>query len=98
MPTPGGAGKSNCGSGEDTMCKALRVGLGWLGIGLLAVVTGCQTWHPEAGLTLPSGHYLEHPPQWIPPSPEFPLPRETETLNKAISAQAAGPFLGPLPK
>lgn len=29
-----------------------------------------------AGLTLPSGHYLQHPPQYMPPAPAFPLVRE----------------------
>jgi hypothetical protein len=45
------------------------------GIGLaLAALSGCQTW--TSGMTLPSGRYLQHPPQYIPPSPPFPLPRE----------------------
>jgi hypothetical protein len=30
----------------------------------------------EAGMTLPSPRYLEHPPQYFAPSPPFPLPRE----------------------
>ena len=29
---------------------------------LLAGLTGCQTWVPTAGMTLPSGHYLQHGP------------------------------------
>jgi hypothetical protein len=73
------------------MCKSLPRWLGLLGIGVLAAVAGCQTWHTEAGLTLPSGHYLEHPPQFIPPSPEFPLPKEMMTLKKATDAAAGGP-------
>jgi hypothetical protein len=59
-----------------------------LGLGLLS---GCQTWVPEAGLTLPSGHYLEHFPQYIPPSPPFPLPRETASLEEAAAAQNVNP-------
>ena len=50
-----------------------------LGIGLglvLASLGGCQTYMPETSLTLPSPFYLQHPPQSIPPSPPFPLPRE----------------------
>ncbi len=70
------------------MYRSLCAGLGCLVVSLLAMTTGCQTWVPEAGLTLPSPRYLEHPPQFIPPSPEFPLNKETESLNKAISAQA----------
>ena len=52
-----------------------RMRWGLLGAaGLLAATAGCQTW--VAGMTLPSGHYLEHPPQYIPPSPPYPLQRE----------------------
>ncbi len=47
------------------------VGLAWV----LAAATGCQTW--VAGMTLPTGFYLQHPPQYIPPSPPFPLPRKS---------------------
>jgi hypothetical protein len=75
------------------MRKPLRMCVGWLGLGLLAAIAGCQTWHPEAGLTLPSPEYLQHPPQFIPQSPEFPLPRETESLSKAIDAYGMGPGL-----
>ncbi len=58
------------------------------GIGL-SLVAGCQTWVPVAGLTLPSGHYLAHPPQYIPPSPDFPLNRELATLEDAAARQNA---------
>jgi len=67
---------------------------------LLAVGGGCQTWVPEAGLTLPSPHYLEHPPQYIPPSPPYPLPRELAGIEAATAAQAPGrpaPAVAPLP-
>ncbi|MEZ6139333.1 MAG: hypothetical protein R3B84_02070 [Zavarzinella sp.] len=37
-------------------------------------LTGCQTW--EGGMTLPSPHYLKHPPQYFPKEPAFPLQRE----------------------
>jgi hypothetical protein len=45
-------------------------------VGLMAsLLTGCQTW--IGGMTLPSGHYLEHhPPQYFPEEPAFPLPKE----------------------
>ena len=66
-----------------TMPRRLTVGLGFL----LAAVGGCQTYIPETGQTLPSGWYLQHPPQYIPPSPLFPLPRELQHLEDA----AAGP-------
>jgi hypothetical protein len=62
---------------------------------LLAMVSGCQTWFPEAGLTLPTGHYLRHQPQYIPPSPAFPLSRELAHLEEAYARPGlAGP--GPL--
>ena len=47
----------------------------WLGAVLaLAGLSGCQTWF--GGMTLPSGRYLEHYPQYFSPDPTFPLPRE----------------------
>jgi len=44
------------------------------GLAALLANSGCQT--HVAGMTLPSAHYLEHPPQYVPPSPVFPLSRE----------------------
>ena len=45
------------------------------GLGLsVSMLTGCQTW--MGGMTLPSPHYLEHPPQYFPEEPNFPLERE----------------------
>ena len=79
-----------------------RNGSGWTGASarllLLAgavCLTGCETW--TEGMTLPSGHYLEHPPQNIPPSPSFPLTRElasqeaTAVASGAPEAAAAAP-------
>ena len=57
----------------------------------LTLLAGCQTWVPVAGLTLPSGHYLNHPPQYIPPSPDFPLNRELATLEDAAARQGPPP-------
>lgn len=54
---------------------------------ILGALSGCQTWVPEAGLTLPTGHYLRHPPQYIPPSPPFPLPNELSNLEEASAQQ-----------
>ncbi|VTR97096.1 hypothetical protein [Tuwongella immobilis] len=58
------------------MHRARRWGyLCMTGLGLAIVsLSGCQTW--EGGQTLPSGRYLEHPPQYILPDPPFPLTRE----------------------
>ncbi|MCE9530894.1 MAG: hypothetical protein K8T89_07190 [Planctomycetes bacterium] len=45
------------------------------GLGMvLTFLTGCQTW--MGGMTLPSGHYLEHLPQYFPAEPDFPLQKE----------------------
>ena len=66
----------------------------WIAAGLLGLTmgmaTGCQTWVPEAAMTLPSPNYLAHPPQYIPPSPSYPLPRELKSLTEAAAAQQAG--------
>ena len=63
----------------------------WLLVGgfvlSLTTLTGCQTYFPEAGLTLPSGHYLRHPPQYIPPSPDYPVTNELRHLEEASRAQ-----------
>jgi hypothetical protein len=52
----------------------------------LAMLTGCQTWVPQTGQTLPSPNYLDHPPQYIPPTPPYPLPNE---MNGILAAQQA---------
>src|SRR5262245_57260914 len=70
------------------------------GLGLaLAGLAGCQTWVPEAGLTLPSPRYLQHPPQYIPKSPDFPLSRELASMEAiaALRAPGAAPVGGPAP-
>jgi hypothetical protein len=72
------------------------------GLGLaLSVLTGCQTW--IAGMTLPSGRYLEHMPQYFPQEPDFPLPRElagqeeTNALAAPGSRPPAGNGVNPVP-
>jgi hypothetical protein len=71
----------------------------WLGCAglLLALASGCQTWVPDIGMTLPSPNYLKHQPQYIPPSPPYPLARELASLEEAAAAQQNGPpvFGGP---
>jgi hypothetical protein len=68
-----------------------------LGLGLTTSI-GCQTHIISAGQTLPSAHYLEHPPQYFPPDPDYPLQREVNSqLNQAAAAQAANPAVaGPV--
>jgi len=67
--------------------------LAGLGLALVAL-SGCQTW--KDGMTLPSPHYLQHPPQYFPPSPAFPLSRELAAQERAAAA-AAGDVGGPAP-
>jgi hypothetical protein len=62
----------------------------------LAALSGCQTW--TSGETLPSGRYLQHPPQYFPPSPAFPLTRELasqETINAAPAPDGGAPGMLP---
>ena len=68
-----------------------------LGMTSLTLASGCQTWVPEIGMTLPSPNYLKHPPQYFPPSPPFPLPRELAALEEAQAARqnAQAGFGGP---
>lgn len=70
--------------------------LGLAGLSLaLVTTTGCQT--NVAGMTLPSGHYLQHPPQYFAPSPAFPLQRELAAMEKAEAPAAAPGGVAPLP-
>jgi hypothetical protein len=78
------------------LLSTLSVGLCLAGLGLaVASLSGCQTW--TRGMTLPSGRYLQHPPQYIPPSPPFPLSRELAAQEAAtakpapVTARAASP-------
>ena len=65
-----------------------KLACGMMGL-FLGLSAGCQTWVPETGQTLPSPNYLDHPPQYIPPSPSYPLPRELKSLEDAAAAQQA---------
>lgn len=67
----------------------------------LTLPTGCQTW--MAGMTLPSGHYLEHLPQYFPEEPDFPLQRElayqeeTAGLLVPVERVRGGVVVNPVP-
>ena len=68
--------------------------------GMMAIVgasTGCQT--QIAGMTLPSPYYLEHPPQYFPQEPDFPLIKELatqEAQSGMLSPNSSAPA-GPVP-
>jgi hypothetical protein len=67
------------------------------GVGLsLALLSGCQTY--VAGMTLPSPWYLKNPPQYIAPSPLFPLSRELARQEDINAAPAPGGPIQPLPQ
>jgi hypothetical protein len=71
-------------------CLGLAAGL------MLSAASGCQTYWWETGQTLPSGYYLKHPPQYFPPTPDFPLPREEAGLEQAYTRmQQNGTVLPP---
>ena len=56
------------------------------GFGLsVSGLVGCQTYVPTTGQTLPSPRYLDHPPQFFPQSPPFPLPRELANQERAAA-------------
>jgi hypothetical protein len=68
------------------------------GVGLmLAALSGCQTYVPSAGLTLPSPRYMDHPPQYTPESPPFPLSRELARMEEQAAIPPAGVLPPPRP-
>lgn len=79
------------------MRRLIRSTLGVAGCGMIIVtgLTGCQT--NIAGLTLPSGYYLQHRPQYFPPDPDFPLQRELSTQQAQYSAAAEAANAARLP-
>ena len=59
------------------------------GVGLaLSLLVGCQA--QMAGMTLPTGRYLEHMPQYFPPDPDFPLQRELQYQEETAGMNAPG--------
>jgi hypothetical protein len=68
-------------------CTAGSAALGGAGV-LIAGVGTTQTW--VAGMTLPSPRYLEHQPQYFPPSPVFPLENELAQQQAVWAAPAPG--------
>ncbi len=65
---------------------------------LVAATSGCQT--QMGGMTLPTGRYLDHFPQYFAPDPAFPLPRELasqEDPEGAARRGGAAPGIGGAP-
>jgi hypothetical protein len=58
-------------------------------------LVGCQT--NVAGMTLPSGYYMQHPPQYIPPSPPFPLTRELAEMEAQNGGATPPAVAAPVP-
>jgi len=82
----GGCGKEG-GMSREQIRRWLRKtgGVAWL----LGVATGCQTWY--GGMTLPSGRYLQHYPQYFAPDPAHPLPRELASMASVENIPGGGP-------
>jgi hypothetical protein len=80
----------------QTTRRTLSRLVGTLGVVLMGL-TGCQTWY--GGMTLPSGRYLEHYPQYFAPDPIHPLPRELASQEDPDGAarRAGGGGLGAAP-
>lgn len=68
------------------MRRRLVAGVAGFGLALTGL-TGCQT--QIAGMTLPSGFYLDHRPQYFPPDPDFPLQRQLATAQAQNAAASA---------
>jgi hypothetical protein len=76
--------------GEVMMTTRQTCVLALAGLGL-SFLSGCQTWVTEAGITVPSPHYLRHSPQYFPPSEPYPLPKELRSLEEAAKQAADNP-------
>jgi len=73
---------------------------GVIGLSVVTVttLTGCQSYPAGAGgMTLPSPHYLQHYPQYQPPSPPFPLQRELDSMQGPDLLKVGVPGAAPAP-
>jgi hypothetical protein len=64
-------------------------------VACVAILSGCQTY--QAGLTLPSPHYLKHYPNYFAPDPPFPLQRERDAMLDPTGEISRGATVGALP-
>jgi hypothetical protein len=55
----------------------------------LSALSGCQS-SGIAGMTLPSGEYLNHPPQFFPDDPDFTLQNELAAQQASAARGAPG--------
>jgi len=63
-----------------------------------SLLTGCQSYPAGAGgMTLPSGHYLKHFPQYFPPDPDFPLQQELNSMQDPEGQTRRAPGVAPAP-
>lgn len=63
--------------------------------GAAVAASGCQTYF--GGMTLPSPHYLKHPPQYFTPDPPFPLQRELDSMTDPDAAARRANVTGAIP-
>jgi hypothetical protein len=78
-------------------CIRLAVALAFLLVPLVGQSAArAQEVDPSSVELLPEPHYLQHPPQYIPPSPDFPLTREQAVLETAAAAQVPPPEKAPV--
>jgi hypothetical protein len=82
----------------DMLAKTRRLAMVLSAFGVtLLCSTGCQTWF--GGMTLPSGRYLQHYPQYFAPDPVHPLSRELASQEdpEGAARRAGGFGVAPLP-
>jgi len=68
----------------------------WTGLllaGGLSLSAGCQTY--LGGMTLPSNDYLRDNPDYVPPMPNFKLPREAAAQQAAARNLVGPPIVVP---
>ena len=79
--------------------RVIGIKAGLLGSLITAsLLTGCQSYPAgAAGMTVPSGHYLKHFPQYFPPDSDFPLQQELNSMQDPEGLTRRAPGLTPAP-